>query len=261
MGSNRDENSVPKVTIIGITGIPMINKNDDLGEIVCKAAQRQGTPIEDGDIIVIAQKIVSKSEGRIVALKNVQPSELAKTMSRRSKKSAQLIELILRESKSIVRMVNGHLITETKQGWTCANSGIDVSNVSGGSHAVLLPEDSDESAYRIRKRIKSLTDRSVAIIISDTSGRPLRDGHIDVAIGSSGIDPLLDLRGEKDLFGYTLRVKKTAIVDELASAAELVIGQARGKIPVAIVRGYSYRPSETAKSTALLRPKEKELFL
>jgi len=252
---------VPKVTIIGIMGIPMINENDDLGEIVCEAAQRQGTPIEDGDIVVIAQKIVSKSEGRVVALKDVQPSELAKTMSGRSKKSAQLIELILRESKSIVRMVNGHLITVTRQGWTCANSGIDVSNVSGGSHAALLPEDSDESAHRIRNRVKSLTGKSVVVIISDTFGRPLRDGHIDVAIGSSGINPLLNLRGEKDLFGYTLRVKKTAIVDELASTAELVIGQAQEQIPAAIVRGYPYRPSESAKSTELLRPKEKELFL
>lgn len=261
MKPNGNENSVPKVTITGITGIPMINENDDLGRIVCEAARRQRTPIEDGDIIVIAQKIVSKSEGRIVALKDVQPSELAKTMSRRSKKSAQLIELILRESKSIVRMVDGHIITETKQGWTCANSGIDVSNISGGSDAALLPEDSDESARRIKGRIEMLTGKSVAVIVSDTFGRPLRDGHVDVAIGSSGIDPLLDLRGEKDLFGYTLRVKKTAIVDELASAAELVIGQAQERIPVAIIRGYVYRPSESAKSTALLRPKEKELFL
>ena len=158
-------------------------------------------------------------------------------------------------------MKNGKLITETKQGLVCANAGIDQSNVPGNTVAAILPEDSDRSAQTIRQDILKISGKEVAVIISDTHGRPLRKGEINIALGTSGLKPLRDRRGEKDLFGYTIRLKRTAIADELASAAELVIGQANEGIPVAIVRGYSYPKSETAKATKLIRPPEEDLFI
>jgi len=158
-------------------------------------------------------------------------------------------------------MGNGKLITETKHGLVCANAGVDQSNVSGERNVALLPENPDRSAQKIRRDIRRLTGKEVAVIISDTHGRPLREGEINVAIGVAGIRPIRDRRGEKDLFGYVLRVKQTAIADELCSAAELVIGQANEGIPVAIIRGYPYPKSEEAKATELTRPKEKDLFV
>ena len=250
-----------RVNIIGIEGIPQIKPGDDIPKLICAAAEAQGTPVIDGDIVVVAQKIVSKAEGRVVRLSDVKPSEFAQEVARYARKRPSLAEVILRESRSIVRMAPGHLITETKQGIVCANSGVDRSNVSGGDTVTLLPEDSDRSARNIRKGIAKLTRKNVAVIVSDTMGRPLREGHIDIAIGIAGIDPISDLRGQKDLCGYTLRVKQTAIVDELASAAELVIGQAREAIPVALIRGYSFRPAERARSTKLTRRREKDLFI
>ena len=250
-----------QVSIIGVRGVPVIKENDDVGKIISEAAQKQGTPFQDGDVIVVAQKIVSKAEGRIVKFSSVRPSKFASMVSKMAKKKAELVELILMESKAVVRMSGHHLITETKQGWVCANSAVDVSNVSGGDSASLLPENPDESASKIRRRVRELTDKDVAVIISDTFGRPLRCGHVDVAIGVSGINPFFDRRGEKDLFGYVLRVKQVAVVDELASAAELAMGQAGESVPVAIIRGYRYARSETARATDLIRPKEKDLFL
>jgi coenzyme F420-0:L-glutamate ligase/coenzyme F420-1:gamma-L-glutamate ligase len=157
-------------------------------------------------------------------------------------------------------MGDGILITETKHGFVCANSGVDRSNVPGERVVTLLPEEPDRSAEKIRQEIRRLTGCDVAVIVSDTHGRPLRHGEINVAIGVAGIKPIRDRRGERDLFGYVLRVKQTAIGDELASAAELVIGQANEGIPVAIVRGYNYPRSDTAKAAELLRPKEKDLY-
>jgi coenzyme F420-0:L-glutamate ligase/coenzyme F420-1:gamma-L-glutamate ligase len=257
----KNECNPSRVEIVGLDEIPLIKEKDDLGRIINEAAEKQGTPIKDYDVIVIAQKIVSKAEGRVIALKDVEPSEFALKISKKSRKPAQLIELILRESRSILKMVDGHIITQTNQGWIFANAGIDRSNVSGGDYVSLLPEDADVSALRIRKGIESLTGKSIAVIVSDTSGRPFRDGHTDLAIGSSGIFPLVDRRGEKDIFGYTMRVKKTAIIDVLSSAAELVIGQVSEKTPVAIIRGFKYNRSDDAKATMLLRPREKELFI
>jgi coenzyme F420-0:L-glutamate ligase/coenzyme F420-1:gamma-L-glutamate ligase len=250
-----------EVRVIGLSSIPLITKGDDLGKIICNAADRQGLSLKDGDIIVVTQKIVSKAEGRVYKLINIQPSPLARKIARRSRKSPELIELILRDAQSLVRLHNGHIITETRQGWICANAGVDVSNVSGGDSAALLPLDPDESAKRVRKRIMDLLKIKVAVIISDTFGRPFRLGHTDVGIGSSGIQPLFDMRGERDLYGYVLRVKQTAVIDELASAAELVIGNADEKIPVAIIRGYHYHPSEAHKATELVMPRARNLFL
>jgi len=249
------------VQVIGVTGLPIIKERDDLAELISDAASRQGTPIKDGDIIVVTHVVASRAEGSVVNLDEVVPSEFAKTIAQQYGKDPALVEVVLRESKSIVRMGDGHLIAETRHGFICANAGVDRSNVLGERNVALLPKDPDQSAQRIRQRIREITGKEVAVIISDTNGRPLRDGEINVAMGVAGIPPIRDRRGEKDLFGYTLRIKRTAIADELSSAAELVIGQANEGIPVAIIRGYPYQKSETARATELLRPREKELFI
>jgi len=249
------------IQIIGVKGLPILKEGDDLARLICNAAEQQRTPIQEDDILVITHVVASRAEGNVVNLDNVVPSDFAKNFAQRFDKDPALIETVLRESKSIVRMGDGKLITETKHGFVCANAGVDRSNVPGERNVALLPENPDRSAQRIRRDIKRLTGKDVAVIISDTHGRPLREGEINVAIGIAGIRPIRDRRGEKDLFGYVLKVKQTAIADELCSAAELVIGQANEGIPVAIIRGYPYPKSEEAKATELTRPKEKDLFI
>lgn len=242
-------------------GIPIIKEGDDLGSMICEFAERQGSPVQEDDIVVVTHKVVSKAEGRVVRLSDVKPSPFAISVSKRVRKEPELVELILREARSIVRMGDGHLITETRHGWVCANSALDKSNVSGGDSVTLLPIDPDRSARRIRDRIRELTGKRVAVIVSDTFGRPLREGHVDIAIGVAGIDPIYDLRGEKDIFGYVMRVKQAAIADELASAAELVIGNVHEMVPVAIIRGYKYPVNEAARARKLIRPRKKDLFI
>jgi len=249
------------IQVIGVKGLPIIEEGDDLARLICDATARQGTPIEDGDIIVITHVIVSRAEGNVMNLDRVVASPFAKALAQQSGKDPALVEVILQESKGIVRMGDGHIITETKHGYVCANAGIDQSNVPGERNVALLPKNPDLSARRIRRKIRRLTGKDVAVIVSDTHGRPLREGEINVAIGVAGINPIRDRRGETDLFGYVLRVKQTAVADELSSTAELVIGQANEGIPVAIIRGYPYPKSEKAKATQLIRPKEKDLFI
>jgi coenzyme F420-0:L-glutamate ligase/coenzyme F420-1:gamma-L-glutamate ligase len=249
------------VEVIAVEGLPIINSGDDVAAFILKSARKQGTSVRNGDILVITHAIVSSAEGSIVDLDKIVPSEFAKMIAQQHEKDPALVEVVLRGSKSIVRMGDGKLITETKHGFACANAGVDKSNVQGERHVALLPKDPDASAKRIRRRIRKLSGSDVAVIISDTHGRPLRLGEINVAIGVAGINPIRDRRGEEDLFGYVLRVKQTAIADELASAAELVIGQANEGIPVAIIRGYSYPKSENAKATSLIRPREQDLFI
>jgi coenzyme F420-0:L-glutamate ligase/coenzyme F420-1:gamma-L-glutamate ligase len=181
-------------------------------------------------------------------------------IAQKTGKDPAMVEVVLRQTKEIIRVGENSIITETKNGIVCANAGVDRSNIAGERNVVPLPEDPNLSAERIRRAIKSLTGANVAVIISDTHGRPFRNGEINVAIGVSGIKPIRDRRGEKDLFGYILRVKQTAVADELASAAELVIGQASEGLPVAIIRGYSYQTAGQALSTDMIRPKEKDLF-
>ncbi len=249
------------IQIIGVEGLPVIKDGDNIAKLICKAAKQQGTPIREGDIVVITHVVVSRAEGNVVNLNSVVPSNFAKSIAQQFNKDPALIEIVLRESKSIVRMGDGKLITETKHGIICANAGVDQSNVPGERNVALLPKDPDHSAQKIWREIRRLTKNEVAVVISDTHGRPLRAGEINIAIGVAGIHPIRDRRGEKDLFGYVLKVKQTAIADELCSAAELVIGQANEGVPVAIIRGYSYPKSKEAKATELARPKEKDLFL
>jgi len=249
------------VQVIGVKGMPIVKEGDDLAQLICTAMKQQQTPIENGDIIIITHVIASRAEGNTVKLDSMVPSEFASTIARQLGKDPALVEVILKESKSIVRMGDGHLITETKHGFVCANAGVDQSNVPGGRTVTPLPKNPDRTARKIRQKIMELTGKDVAVIISDTHGRPLREGEINIAVGVAGINPIRDRRGETDLFGYVLRVKQTAIADELASAAELAIGQANEGIPVAIVRGYPYTPTEKASAKKLIRKRKKDLFI
>jgi len=248
------------IKIIAVENLPLITKGDNIAELIYNAAKKQNTPIQKKDVIAITHVAVSKAEGNIVNLDEVSPSEWAKEIAQKTGKEPALVEVILRETKEIVRLGPNSLITETKNGIVCANAGVDRSNVEDERNVALLPKNPDASAQRIRQKIKSLTCCDVAVIVSDTHGRPLRMGEINVAIGVAGIKPIRDRRGEKDLFGYVLKIKQTAVADELASAAELVIGQANEGIPVAIIRGYNYQTAESASATELTRPKEKDLF-
>jgi len=251
---------VDTIRIIAVENLQLIQKGDKIGQLICEAAEKQGTPIQDNDVLVVTHVAVSKAEGTIVNLDDVAPSARAVEIAQKLGKDAALVEVILSETKEIVRMGPSSLITETKHGIICANAGVDRSNVKGDQNVALLPENPDASAQRIRKDIKKQTRRNVAVIVSDTHGRPLRMGEINVAIGVAGFKPIRDRRGEKDLFGYILRVKQTNIADELASAAELVIGQASEGIPVAIIRGYKYQISEDGSAKELTRPREKDIF-
>jgi coenzyme F420-0:L-glutamate ligase/coenzyme F420-1:gamma-L-glutamate ligase len=244
--------------IIPITGLPLVKKGDKIPDLIYQT-QKQNNPLRDGDILVITHKIVSKAEGRLVNLTSVRPSKPAQQYAALTGKDPRLVELILEESKAVRRMAPGVLITETRSGFVCANSGVDKSNVEGADTIALLPADPDESAENIRRELAKL-GVDVAVIISDTHGRAHRCGEINVAIGSSGIEVVRDRRGERDLYGYELKVKQTAVADELAAAAELVIGQAAEAVPAAIIRGYKYEKSDKSKAADLTWPREKDLF-
>jgi coenzyme F420-0:L-glutamate ligase/coenzyme F420-1:gamma-L-glutamate ligase len=228
--------NVKTVSITGLSGFSSVKNGDDLAELIVKTAQKQGVSIEDGDILVVAQKIVSKAEGRVFQLKNIKPSEKAEKLAETTLKNPNFVELVLQASRKVVKASPDALIVENENGIICINAGIDKSNVEGEDSYALLPRDSDESAKRIRQKIVELTGKKVAVIISDTYSRPLRKGQVEFAIGIAGINPFRDYRGEKDLYNYVLKVKNIAIVDEIAAAAELVMGQGNEGIPVAIVK-------------------------
>ena len=248
------------VRVIAIENLPLIKKGDNIAKLVVNAAKSQGTPIQENDVVVITHVAVSKAEGNVINLDEVNPSERSKEIAQKTNKDPALVEVILRETKEIVRISQNSIITETKSGIICANAGVDRSNVSGDRNVVPLPKDPNASAQNMRQEIRRLTNINVAVIISDTHGRPFRMGEINVAVGVAGMKPIRDRRGEKDLFGYVLQVKQTCIGDELASAAELVIGQASEGIPAAIIRGYKYQTAENVTARDLTRPKEKDMF-
>ena len=217
----------------------------------------ESTEINDGDILVFSQKIVSKNEGRILSLSSVEPSLLANGIASSYGKDPRLVELILSESKRIVRMDNGIIIVETKHGFVCANAGIDESNVQDG-YATLLPDDPDQSANLLRDRIEQKTGKNIAVIISDTFGRPFRLGQTDVAIGIAGLEPILDYNGKLDTFGKIMQVTAIAVADEICSATELVMGKVQ-KCPIVIVRNYNFIFSD-AKIQKMLRSDHDDLF-
>jgi len=251
---------VNTIQVIAVENLPLIKKGDNLGQLIVETAKKQNTPIQEKDVIVVTHVAVSKAEGNIINLDQVTPSERAKEIAQKINKDPAMVEVILQETKDIIRIGQNSIITETKSGVICANAGVDRSNVSGDRNVVPLPKNPNASAQNIRQEIKRLTGANVAVIVSDTHGRPFRMGEINVTVGVAGIKPIIDRRGEKDLFGYVLRIKQTAIADELSSAAELVIGQANEGIPAAIIRGYKYQTAENASATELTRPKEKDLF-
>lgn len=247
-----------EVRIIPVDGIGEVRRGDDVAELVVAAARAQGTPIETGDVVVVTQKIVSKAEGRLVALADVMPSPRALELAAALDKDPRLVEVVLRESRRIVRAERGVLITETRHGFVCANAGVDSSNVAGEGYVALLPEDPDASAEAIRRGIRRLSGAEVAVVISDTFGRPWREGHVNVAVGVAGMSPFIDYVGQTDPYGYVLRVTTMAVADELAAAAELVMGKL-DRVPVAIVRGYPYQPGE-GRAADMVRPPERDLF-
>ena len=218
---------------------------------------RESFEINDGDVLVFSQKIISKNEGRIRSLSSVNPSLLADGIASSYGKDPRLVELILSESKRIVRMENGVIIVETKHGFVCANAGIDESNVKDG-YATLLPDDPDKSANLLKDRIKQKTGKNVAIIISDTFGRPFRLGQTDVAIGIAGLEPILDYNGKPDTFGKIMQVTAIAVADEICSTSELVMGKVQ-KCPIAVIRNYNFS-SSTAKIQEMLRSDHDDLF-
>ena len=229
--------------------------NDNLSAIILEAA---GKKIRCGDILVIAHKIVSKTEGNIVNLASVKPSNRAVKMGKEHGKDPRIMELILKESVRVLRAKDGIVVSETSHGLVCANAGVDQSNVRSDS-AVLLPVEPDTSANKIRNIIRKKTGKDVAIIITDTFGRPFREGQINVAIGIAGLKPIRSYVGSRDMFGRMLKVSEIAVADELASAAELVMGKAKG-VPVAIIRGYKFEKANGASSRLLQRPRERDLF-
>lgn len=246
------------ITLTAIEGIPMIMAGDSLAELIAHALARMDLKLRNGDILSICQKIVSKAEARLVNLKDVEPSPLARKFAEQWNKDPRAVELVLRQTSRIVRMDNGVLIVETGPGWVCANAGIDESNSLEDDRAILLPEDPDASAVRIRAELKRLTGAEIAVIITDTFGRPWRDGLTEVCLGVSGMDPMLDLRGTTDLGGRELHHTVIAIADELAAAAGLLMPKA-GATPAVLIRGYHYKPT-AGSAKALIRPAASDLF-
>ena len=252
-----DEPPLDRLQVIPVRGIPEIKRGDDLVRMIINALKDSGISLRDNDIVVVKQKVVSKAEGRLVRLAGVKPGSEAKRLAADQQKDPRLVELMLQESRRVVRAGHGVIVTETKHGFVCANAGIDKSNVKSG-YVALLPVNPDASARRIRKAIGEKTGRRVAVVITDTFGRPWRKGQTDVAIGCSGIKPLLSYLGKKDRYGYHLRVTEPAIVDEIAGAAELVAGKL-SSVPITVVRGLSYERSDEGAASLVLE-KEKDLF-
>lgn len=235
-----------------------VRSGDNLGEIILAAIRQNEQEIQDGDILVVAHKIVSKAEGRIVNLVNIKPSKKAVKMSKEHDKDPRVMELILKESVKILRAKNGIVVSETKQGLVCANAGVDQSNVEGDA-ALLLPVDPDKSANRLEETVKKKTGKEVAVIITDTFGRPFREGQANVAIGVAGINPIKSYIGSRDMYGRKLRVSEIAIADEIASAAELAMGKSEG-VPAAIIRGYRFERTSRSSAKSLQRPRGQDLF-
>ena len=247
-----------ELRIIGLKLPGDVTPGLDLGRALVDAAQAQGLAFTSGDIVVVTSKIVSKAEGQLLDLDTITPSPFAEEVARAHGRDPRLVEVVLRESRRVVKMDLRTLIVETHHGLVCANAGVDQSNVAGDTIVALLPADADASARRLRQALRDLTGADVAVVISDTFGRPWREGFTNVAIGVAGMEPLKDYRGKPDTEGHVLQATVLAVADELASAAELVMGKVEG-IPVAVVRGYPYTPGDGTAAT-MIRPRETDLF-
>lgn len=241
----------------GLSGLPIIEKGDDLVEVVLQGMEAEGLELEDGDVVVITEKVVAKAEGRIVDLEDVEPSARAIELAKVTEKDPRVVELVLRESREVLGVGEGFIVVETEQGFICANAGIDQSNIRDGK-AKLLPLYPDGSAARIRTGLEARTGKRVGVVIADSWGRPFRYGSVGVAIGASGVRALWDRRGEKDMYGRELKVTRVAVADCIASLASLILGEAAEGIPVVVVKGLQI--SGDGKGADLLRPQEKDLF-
>jgi coenzyme F420-0:L-glutamate ligase/coenzyme F420-1:gamma-L-glutamate ligase len=253
-----------KLTLTGLSQIPLIHPGNDLAAILSSNLSMEGITLNDGDIIVLAQKIVSKAEGRLVSLKNVIPTQAACELAVKVDKDPRFVELVLRESRQVLRTRPGTLIVEHRLGFVCANAGIDHSNVDGPDGnpedwVLLLPENPDHSADEIRQRLEEISGARIGVMIIDSHGRAWRMGVVGISIGISGLPALVDMRGKPDLFGFQLRVTEIAAADELAAGASLVMGQAAESVPVVHVRGFPY-PLTDGRLAELIRPNEKDLF-
>lgn len=246
-----------RLEIIGLEGLGEVEEGNSIGGLIYQACSRLGFSLIEEDILVVAHKIVSKAEGRTIRLDSIQPSTRALQLSHELGKDPSLLEIILRESRRIIRKGRGTIIVETHHGFICANAGVDLSNVGLGKVA-LLPQDPDRSAREIREELRKLGGVNPGVIISDSFGRPWRLGTVDVAVGVCGLKPLRDYRGKRDRYGYELKASVAAVADEIASAAELVMGK-RGEVPVVIVRGYS-AGREEGSTRELLRAEGDDLF-
>jgi coenzyme F420-0:L-glutamate ligase/coenzyme F420-1:gamma-L-glutamate ligase len=243
------------IQIIPVRISPGIKPHDELDVIILEGA---GQEIQNGDVLVVAHKIVSKAEGRIVRLANVRPSSKAIRMAKEHGKDPRIMELILRESVQILREKDGIIVSETKHGLVCANAGIDQSNVEGDA-AVLLPLEPDKSASRLKDAVKKIAGKEIAVVITDTFGRPFRNGQTNVAIGVAGLSPIKSYIGTRDMYGRKLRVTEIAVADEIASAAELVMGKAQG-VPIAIIRGFKFEKAAKSSAKSLQRSRVQDLF-
>lgn len=248
-----------RVDLIALRGIPAVAPGDDLAEMIVGACEAGRVQLRDHDIVVVAQKIVSKSEGRVVALSEVRPSQTALELAGETGKDPAVVQLMLDESTRVVRRSVNVIILEHRLGFVMANAGIDQSNAGDGM-AILLPEDPDASAARLRRAIAASTGRTVGVIVSDSIGRAWRNGTVGHALGVAGVKPLLDLRGTPDLFERKMQVTEVAIADEIAAAASMLMGQGREAKPVVIVRGFALPANEDATVRELIRDKELDLF-
>ena len=256
---NKDTND-SNIEIIPIYLHADVRPNDKLDILILESLEKNMQTLLNDDILVIAHKIISKSENRIVELQKIEPCSRSIAIAKEQEKDPRIIELILNESTQILRNVRGIIIVETNQGLVCANAGIDQSNIEDGhNHALLLPIDPDKSARKIKASLKKKTGKDIAVIISDTFGRPFREGQINVAIGIAGMEPIRSYIGKTDMYGKKLRVTQIAIADEIASAAELVMGKTN-RAPIAIIRGYSYQRAQKTSISKLIRSRKKDLF-
>ncbi|MGI8872252.1 MAG: coenzyme F420-0:L-glutamate ligase [Candidatus Limnocylindria bacterium] len=247
------------IELLALDGIPEVSPGDDLAALICAAAAAQGIGLTDDDIVVVTQKIVSKAEGRVVDLATVDPSAFARQVGERWGKDPRQIELVLRESTDLVRMGPGGLIiSRTRHGFVCANAGVDLSNVGGADSATLLPVDPDTSALELRDGVRRISGAAPAVILSDSFGRPWRNGIVDVALGAAGLEVLIDLRGQPDADGREMHSTVIAVADELASAADLAAGKT-SHCPVVVIRGYRYAPG-AGRAAALVMDAERDLF-
>jgi len=244
--------------LIGVEGMGEIQAGDSLGALICSAGARQGIELAHDDVLVVAQKIISKAEGRVVCMDDIKPSERAKQLGRELGKDPELVEVILDESHRVIRTGGRALIVETHHGFVCANAGVDQSNI-GLRKVALLPKDPDRSAREIRDEVYRVSEKKVGVIVSDSFGRAWRIGTVDVAVGVAGMESIKDERGLRDRHGYELKAAVAAVADEIAAAAELVMGKRRG-IPVVIVRGYAIEQQEEGSVRQLLRPEAEDLF-